>query len=102
MSDIRIDLDHLESLSTGLTKVSSDLDNVEAFSKSVAGVVGDERLASVIRDFADKWNIRRNDLIEQIGVTAAAAQAIHDTFEELDREIAAGITGAATGTVGHK
>ena len=99
MSDIKIDLDQLESVSTRLTKVASDLDNAEAFSASVAAVVGDERLASVIRDFASKWNVRRDDLIEQIGITAAAAQAIHDTFEELDREIAAGITGAASGTV---
>jgi hypothetical protein len=92
MSDVKINLDELESLSSRLKQVSGDLDHAEAFSSGVAGVVGDERLASVLRDFAAKWNIRRQDLIEQIEITAAAAQAIHDTFEELDREIAKSIS----------
>ncbi len=98
MSDVKINLDELESLSNRLKQVSGDLSNAEAFSSGVAGVVGDERLASVLRDFADKWNVRRQDLIEQVEITAAAAQAIHDTFEELDREIANSIETSTSAT----
>lgn len=88
MSDLSMNLSALETLSTRLTSVSNDLSSSEAFSRTVAGLVGDDRLAQVVRDFAEKWNIRREHLITEIEGTAAAATAIHDTFEELDKKLA--------------
>jgi len=97
MADINIDLDELSVLSTNLTTVRTQLEGAEKFSSTVAGYAGDDQLAQVIRDFAEKWNVRRGFLLDDLEQIAAAAEAIRDTFEELDGEIAAGLSGGGGG-----
>jgi hypothetical protein len=92
MADLAINLADLVVLQNSLRVVKSDFSEAEEFSREVADYTGDERLARVVRDFADKWNLRRGFLIDKIERLAAAAAAIHDTFEELDGELTRNIS----------
>jgi len=93
MADLNIELSELTVLSGNLTTVRTQLEGAEKFSETVASYAGDDQLSQVIRDFASKWNVRRGFLLDDLEQIAAAAEAIRDTFEELDNEIAAGLAG---------
>lgn len=101
MADLNIELDELAALSDSLTDLHAELDGAEKFSETVAGYAGDDQLAQVIRDFASGWNKRRGFLLEDLEQLAAAAEAIRDTFVELDREIAAGLYSNASMSTGY-
>lgn len=93
MADLDIQLDQLSVLSESLTDLYSQLEGAEKISETVSGYAGDGQLAQVIRDFASAWNLRRGFLLDELEQLAAAAEAIRDTFDELDREMAAGFSG---------
>jgi hypothetical protein len=92
MADIRIDVGELTALAHQLGSIRRELDGAEQFSHHVADLTGDDRLGHVIRDFADKWNLRRGFFIDDLEQLQRAAEAIRDTFVELDERIAAGLS----------
>ena len=91
MADLRIDVDGLTELANQLSVIRTQLDGAEKFSSSVAGLVGDDRLAQVVRDFAEKWNLSRGFFIDDLAQLGAAAEAIRDTFVELDTKMSSGL-----------
>lgn len=97
MADLNLDFDELTSLESNLTLVRMMLENAQKFGSEVAGLVGDDQLAQVVRDFAEKWNLRRGFMIDDISQLAAASEAIRDTFRELDGRIAEGLPGGGGG-----
>lgn len=104
MSDLRIDIQSLKDLSDKLVAVRNTLENSEQFSRNVADQAGDAALAQVLRDFADKWNLRRGFLVDDIAQLSETALAIRETFADLDNEMAAqlasGYTPPPAGTPG--
>lgn len=88
MPDLRIDLDGLLALEQELRMVHAHFGNAEEFSDAVADLVGHPQLHDVVHDFAGKWNIRREELMQEIQRVADTAEAIRETFQELDREMA--------------
>lgn len=101
MPDIRIDLDGLQILEQDLRLVQASVGNADRFSDTVAGLVGHPGLHEVVHDFACKWNIRRDELMHDIQQVADTVEAIRETFQEVDRELASHIDefGSALGAV---
>lgn len=100
MADLDIDLDLLDSLQGDLRVVRREFDNAERFSEAVADMVGHDALAGTVRDFASKWNLRREELLEELDHVAGAATAIHDTMVELDMELSSVLANYREGGVG--
>ena len=96
MADLQIDLDGLTELAAQLSVIRTQLDGAEKFSGTVASLVGDDRLADVVREFAEKWNLRRGFFIDDLAQIGAAAEAIRDTFVELDSQLGAGLAAGHT------
>jgi predicted LPLAT superfamily acyltransferase len=88
MPDIRINLDRLESVHTRLTEIVTEFDGTEQFNRAVADATGHAILAAVVGDFANWWNVRRTELTEDLRFIADSAEAIRDTFVELDGVLA--------------
>lgn len=88
MLDIRLDLDRMQAVHETLTDLVAAFDGTERFNDDVAAATGHAALAAVIGEFADWWNVRRNQLTEDLAYVAERAKAIHDTFEELDARMA--------------
>lgn len=88
MSDIRIDLDRLERATTRLTTVATEFSATEELGQAVEAAVGHPILSMVLADFTAGWSVRRGELNEELTFLAEATRAIHDTFVELDIELA--------------
>ena len=91
MLDIRLDLDRMQAIHATLTDLVTAFDGTERFNDDVADATGHAALSLVVGEFADWWNARRNELTEDLGYVAERAQAIHDTFQELDAHLAESI-----------
>ena len=92
---VRIDLARLAAAGSTLTVVKSEFEDAKNTSRGLAHAVGSDRLADALVDFADKWDDRRADMVENIGSLAEAATAIADAFGQLDTEYAAALDGSA-------
>ena len=88
MSDIRIDLDRLDSARARLDTVITEFDATSPVQAHLAGATGHPRLISVVDDFRSAWSVRRGEMVEELTFLRDAVQAIHDTFVELDQSLA--------------
>lgn len=87
MPDIRLDLDRLDSVHTTLERIVTEFDAAERFNAAVADATGHAVLGAAVGTFANWWNVRRDQLTEELRFISDAAQAIHDTFVELDQHM---------------
>lgn len=87
MSDIRLNLDRLQSVHEELTAIAHQFDGAERFNNAVADATGHAVLGAAVGTFANWWNVRRDQLTEELRFISDATRAIHDTFLELDRHL---------------
>lgn len=95
MPDLLLDLPTLEQLHWDLTMVVANFYDITPISKQLSGAVGDDGLAGKVQDFADGWDIRRTKITEAMQAIDASVKAIHDTFSQVDAELAAAVTQGA-------
>lgn len=88
MSDIRIDLDRLETTHSDVVKVVSSFTSTEQLGSAAANAAGHPNVEFALHEFVDGWSVRRGELAEELQFIADALKAIHDTFVELDTELA--------------
>jgi transposase len=86
--DLRLDLDAIEESEQTLRSLHREFGSVEHFDEGLSEAAGHRRLGDALDDFGGAWNDRREALTEQINAVAEAAQAIHETFRELDAQLA--------------
>ncbi|AYF98523.1 hypothetical protein [Protaetiibacter intestinalis] len=91
MSDLVIDDEGLEELETRLRRVRTEFQNAEKGARHVADQVGHPGLADVVRRFGENWDVRREELIEELGGLVDVVQTIRETLDELDAELAASV-----------
>lgn len=99
MADIKIDLDRLERAHGNLAKVVTEFTSTEQLGSAAADAVGDPILEIAVDQFVGGWAIRRGELAEELQYLADATKAIHDTFSELDAELAKRAESIANGEV---
>jgi len=88
MADLQLDLAAVRELGTNLSKVADEFENANANSDRVAGAVGHDRLAEVVRDFAHKWDDTRAKMTENLRMLAESSTQVADAFTDTDRELA--------------
>jgi len=88
MPDLEIDFELLDALIGDIAAVRAEFEAAERFAEQTADLTGHDRLAGVVRDFATKWNLRREGLLTELQTIADAAESIRDTMRELDLELA--------------
>lgn len=93
MPDLTINTDVLNSAATNLRKVAREFNAADSRANRIADAVGDDALASAVRDFASSWDDRREKMYEAIGELAEASGAIGENFEEIDYEFGAVLRG---------
>lgn len=93
MADLRVDTEVLQEAGHALRVVASEFEHADDNSKDAAAVVGDRELADRVRDFADSWDHRRGEMLENIAALATAASETGRAFAELDTDLAAVIRG---------
>jgi ABC-type transporter Mla subunit MlaD len=88
MSDVRMDLDRLESAAGTARTLALTFDDAESFADDLGALTGHGGLADKIEDFGGKWDIAREELRENLRSQADFMQAIVDTFRDLDNAMA--------------
>lgn len=100
MSDIRIDLDRMERATDRLNVVLYDFEGVQTAQTDLPGAIGHPHLTQVVTDFRSAWDVRRGELVDELQFIRDAAQAIHDTFEEIDLDLVKRLDAVTTVTEG--
>ena len=96
MSDLKIDTARVRAVGTGLARIAHAFENANVHSDQVAASVGHDGLADAVRSFAHAWDDTRADMTESIAGLGEATNAIADTFEQADQELAAAMDGSST------
>jgi hypothetical protein len=94
MSDLRVDYDHLgelvQHLDAGLAAMGSEGDT----SDQIADAAGDSQLGDKIRSFGSSWEYHRQNVQDTLTWLRKNTKLIHDQFESVDQQLAAGLTGS--------
>jgi hypothetical protein len=93
MADLKVDLDAVRELGSSLTTVANEFENANANSDRIAGAVGHEGLAGVVRDFAHKWDDTREKMTENLRMLADSSTQVAEAFTDIDQQLADGVTG---------
>ncbi|MHC2998444.1 hypothetical protein [Microbacterium sp. HJ5] len=93
MDGVELDIARLRETGTRLETVRAEFENASANARGLADAVGHDGLADALVDFADKWDDRRADMLENIGTLAEITTGIAEAFGQLDTEYAAALSG---------
>lgn len=78
----------IRGLSTNLATIHRSLTSADADTNGLAGMIPHDRLADVVREFADKWDRRRTELTEHVEILRDKARMTADAFEDVDGALA--------------
>lgn len=93
--DLSIDMDQLATLKEDLRAISDELENADANAQAAADATGHDALRDRVNDFADKWEIKRGEMLENVKKLSDIIAQIAETFTEIDAELAKSLEEAA-------
>lgn len=93
MTDLRLDVEELKQLYLDLLNVSTGFSSIDQVSKNIASAVGHDALEAKVRDFATKWDDRRQKIITSVDAVAESARSIATTFRDVDKGMADALDG---------
>lgn len=92
MPDIEVDTDLLRTTGSQLMDIVDALSGAKDDAAALADHVGHGGLAGRVRDFADNWQSRRQEMLETIGGLGEVSRDVGIAFEEWDSGLADAIT----------
>ena len=95
MADLKLDADELRASATRADRIAGDMSSAERIASETAGYTGHDGLAGKVHDFADKWDIARGKLEENLTTIADYLRALVDTFDDLDTNLEASLEESA-------
>ena len=95
---MRVDYDQLGELQTNLDTAVRVVGNEFENMLTLAGAVGDARLALRTNQFRDSWDKRRLDIVNNLEFLRDSVKNIHEQLSGTDTQLAAGLTAPASGS----
>ena len=86
--DIQLDMDDLTALASDLATVIDEFEKANGNAKGVAEATGSSRLQDKVVDFSEKWDIRREKMLENVKVLQQTISQVIEGFTEVDTELA--------------
>ncbi|MFC8799357.1 hypothetical protein ACFT2C_16605 [Promicromonospora sp. NPDC057138] len=93
--DLSIDMEQLTALKDDLKKITSELENADGNAQAAADATGHDDLRDRVNDFADKWEIKRGEMLENVKKLSDIITQIVDTFKEIDSGLGKALEDAA-------
>lgn len=93
MADVDLDLDRLSATAGDARALKEDFDEAEQFADDIGELTGHDGLRGKVEDFGHDWDVAREELREGLKSIADYMQAIHDTFTDLDDQMAVVLEG---------
>jgi hypothetical protein len=85
--DLSIDMGTLSQLAGDLTTIVSELENADDNAGDAAEATGHDELRERVDDFADRWKIKREEMLGDVKTLSGILNQIVDTFTEVDTEL---------------
>lgn len=86
---LEINTDTMREAGSSLRTVAVEFDAAKDHSREAADAVGHDGLADRLRNFADSWDGRREEILEDINTLSERCTVIAESFEQLDGELGA-------------
>jgi len=93
--DLSIDMDQLTTLRDDLKSITSELENADGNAQAAADATGHDELRDRVNEFADKWEIKRGEMLENVKKLSGIITSIVDTFKEIDQGLGKALEDAA-------
>ena len=93
--DLSIDMDQLTALKDDLKAITSELENADGNAQAAADSTGHDELRDRVNEFADKWEIKRGEMLENVKKLSDIITQIVDTFKEIDSGLGKALEDAA-------
>ncbi|SDR98573.1 hypothetical protein [Paraoerskovia marina] len=90
---LQIDTTALRDLGTNLRTIAEEFTYADERSEELARAICHDDLASAVREFADNWDDRRVEIVEEIASLADASTGVGEEFEALDADFASALRG---------
>lgn len=94
--DLSIDMDQLTALRDDLKSITSELENADGNAQAAADATGHDELRDRVNEFADKWEIKRGEMLENVKKLSGIITSIVDTFKEIDAGLGKALEDAAS------
>jgi uncharacterized protein YukE len=91
---IRLDLDVIMGMGNGLSNVKKAFEGLGKLSGKYGDDFGHGALADKFEDFADNWEISREELTKEVEALAKIAKQAAKAYESIDHQLAEAIRGA--------
>lgn len=93
--DLSIDMDQLTTLKEDLKAITSELENADGNAQDAADATGHDELRDRVNEFADKWEIKRGEMLENVKKLSGIITTIVDTFTQIDTDLGKALEDAA-------
>ena len=88
MTDLILDMKLLDQLKSDLEAIVKEFKNADDFSDDTADATGHDDLAGHVRDFAHKWNDKRQSMTESVENLSKSVSSVTDGFTQVDAGLA--------------
>ncbi|AEG45267.1 hypothetical protein [Isoptericola variabilis] len=88
MADLVLNMDDLKALAEDLAAIRDELQDADANAADAAEATGDDELRDRVNDFADKWRIKREEMLADVTTLADIINQIVENFGQVDRDLA--------------
>lgn len=93
--DLTIDMATLKTLAADLSSIVDELENADDNAQGAATATGHDELRDRVNDFADKWKIKREEMLGDVKKLSQILTQIVSTFTEVDAELAKALEDSA-------
>ncbi|WP_454085212.1 hypothetical protein [Georgenia sp. Marseille-Q6866] len=92
MPDVQVDTELLKEAGAQLRNVVETFTYAKDDAHALADHVGHGGLAKRVRNFADNWQSRRQDMLETIGTLGDVSEGVGIAFDEWDAQLARAVS----------
>jgi hypothetical protein len=93
--DLSLNMAQLTALRDDLKKITSELENADGNAQAAANATGHDDLRDRVNEFADKWEIKRGEMLENVKKLSGIITSIVDAFTEVDAGLGRALEDAA-------
>ncbi len=95
MADLVLNMDDLTTLAEDLKTIKEELADADANAADAADATGHDELRDKVNDFADKWRIKREEMLADVTTLSDMINQIVENFGQVDRDLAKALEDSA-------
>jgi uncharacterized coiled-coil DUF342 family protein len=95
VADLVLNMDDLTTLAEDLKTIKEELADADANASDAADATGHDDLRDKVNDFADKWRIKREEMLADVTTLSDMINQIVENFGQVDRDLAKALEDSA-------